>query len=66
MYIVKVFKSREKFQKPILVKHLDSIEDATQFINRIYTFRPHYFCTFMNEQNFKSFYTINRSMKKSK
>ena len=66
MYIVKVFKSREKFQKPILVKHLDSIEDTTQFINRIYTFRPHYFCTFMNEQNLKSFYTINRSMKKSK
>lgn len=66
MYIVKVFKSREKFQKPILVKHLDSIEDATQFINRIYMFRPQYFCTFMNEQNLKSFYTINRSMKKSK
>ena len=66
MYIVKVFKSREKFQKPILVKHLDSIEDATQFINRIYMFRPHYFCTFMNEQNLKSFYTINRSVKKSK
>ena len=54
MYIVKVFKSREKFQKPILVKHLDSIEDTTQFINRIYMFRPQYFCTFMNEQNLKS------------
>lgn len=66
MYIVKVFKSREKFQKPILVKHLDSIEDATQFINRIYTFRPQYFCTFMNEQNLKLFYAINRSVKKSK
>lgn len=66
MYIVKVFKSREKFQKPILVKHLDSIEGTIQFINRIYMFRPQYFCTFMNEQNLKSFYVINRSMKKSK
>ena len=66
MYIVKVFKSREKFQKPILVKHLDSIEDTTQFINRIDTFRPQYFCTFTNEQNLKSFYAIKRREKKSK
>lgn len=66
MYIVKVFKSREKFQKPILVKHLGSIEDVTQLINRIYAFRPQYFCTFMNEHNLKSFYAINRSVKKPK